>query len=87
LDTRHTAGKRRSPASTSVPAVRRKRETRGGHGSDFQLTVGEDLLPCALIYPSHAQVRPATARITAEVLSAVGVPRWQPDPIQATVPW
>jgi hypothetical protein len=32
LDTRHTAGKRRSPASTSVPAVRRKRETRGGGG-------------------------------------------------------
>jgi hypothetical protein len=30
LDTRHTAGKRRSPASTSIPAVRRKRETRGG---------------------------------------------------------
>jgi hypothetical protein len=32
LDTRHTAGKRRSPASTSVPAVRRKRETRGVTG-------------------------------------------------------
>jgi hypothetical protein len=65
----------------------RGREGHGGHRGDRQLTVGEDLLPCALICPSRAQVGPAMARITAEVSSAVGVPRWQPDPIQATVPW
>jgi hypothetical protein len=44
----------------------------GSHRSDLQLTVGENLLPCVLICPSRAQVGPATARITAELVVGGG---------------
>jgi hypothetical protein len=54
--------------------------------SGVQLTDGDAFSPSDVIHPLRARIGTSMTQIAAEVSSVVIALRWQPDPIQVTVP-
>jgi hypothetical protein len=75
---------------TAVRTLSKGSMSKGGgtaaSRSGIQLTDGDAFSPCDVIHPLRARIETSTAQIAAEVSLEVSALRWQPDPIQVTIP-